>query len=78
MPTFKLNKNKTGLFSSENLNEAVREVLECNVSIRKAAAKHDVPRTTLTRYVKQATSKGKTTVTKYTKITKQVINNRYK
>ena len=69
MPTFKKRKTSKGLFSEDDLKNAVADVKSKSVSIRKAALKHNVDRSTLQRYVKKF---GDQEVHKHSMVTKQV------
>jgi len=37
IPTFKISKSKKGLFYQEGLNEALRDVMEHQISLRKSS-----------------------------------------
>lgn len=72
MPTFKQSKGERALFSNESLNLALKDVLEINISVRKAAKEHNINRITLGRYCKKSREEGRTYFSKLSMVTKQV------
>ena len=73
MPTFKKGKGLKGKFNTKDLSNAVKDVMHYHTSFRKARRRWNVNFCTLSRYVKQAKTKGENfTITKKSNKTKQV------
>ena len=71
MPTFKSRKSDKGLFSKQNLNKALNDVLTNGISFRKASKVHRIPIDTLHRYKKKMRPEN-TEVKKLSMVTTQV------
>ena len=71
MPTFKSRKSNKGLFSEQNLNKGLDDVLTNGISFRKASKIHGIPISTLHRYKKKMRP-GNTEVKKLSMVTTQV------
>ena len=56
MPSKKTSIKKKGVFTEENLNFAIHQVQEKKSSMRQAALDFGIPKTTLSRYLKDAAS----------------------
>lgn len=55
MPTFKTRTSNKGLFTEDNLNKALSDILSKKLSFRGAAKAYGVPIGTLHRYKKNLT-----------------------
>ena len=71
MPTFKCNKSKKGLFSENDLNQALKDIVENAMSLREASRVYNIPIATLHRYKKNM-KPGSTNVKKLSMVTTQV------
>ena len=73
MSTFKKGKDFKGKFNTNELANAVKDVMHHHNSLRKEGRRWNVNFCALSRYVKQAKTKGKNfTITKKSMQTKQV------
>jgi len=72
MPTFKKTKEKRGLFSDAQLQQALKSILEDGKSIRKSAEECGVRKSTLADYVQRAKMSDSKSVSKLSMTTKQV------
>ena len=76
MPTFKKSKEERGLYNDDMLNEAVNLVVNGNMSVRQAAKTCGINRTTLGRYVKEASKSDSGLVSKHSICTPVQITTR--
>ena len=74
MPTFKKRKTSRGLFSEASLNNAVKDVLQFKLSIRKACNKYGLDKSMLCRYVKLAEQTGDSNISKKSHKTTKVCD----
>ena len=72
MLTFKKLKKKSGLFTDDQLQLALKSTLEDGRSIRKAAKEFHVPKSTLADYIRRAKMSGKKSVPNVSMTTMQV------
>lgn len=72
MPTFKVNQGKRQLFSQEDLNNALKAVIEDKIPVRRAAEDNGIDRTTLGRYCLKARKEGRAELSKASMVTTQV------
>ena len=74
MPTFKKKKNLRGLFTSQDIKNAVDDVLDNGLGLREAARKYNLCHTTISRYIKRIKNDiiGRSSVSKLSMVTKQV------
>ena len=72
MLTFKKLKKKSGLFTDDQLQLALKSTLEDGISIRKAAKEFHVPKSNLADYIRRAKMNGKKSVPKMSMTTMQV------
>ena len=72
MLTFKKLEKKYGLFTDDQLQLALKSILEAGISIIKAAKKFHVPKSTLADYIRRAKMSGKKSVPKMSMTTMQV------
>ena len=72
MLTFKKLKKKSGLFTDDQLQLALKSTLEDGISIRKAAKEFHVSKSTLADYIRRAKMSGKKSVPKMSMTTMQV------
>ena len=78
MPTFKKGKGLKGKFNTDDLSNAVKDVMHHHTSLRKAGRRSNVNFCTLSRYVKQAKTKGENfTIIQKSMKTKQVCNKKF-
>ena len=68
MPTFKCNKSKKGLFSENDLNQALKDIVENAMSLREASRVYNISIATLHRYKKNM-KPGSTNVKKLSMVT---------
>ena len=68
MPTFKRNKSKKGMFSENDLNQALKDIVENAMSLREASRVYNIPIATLHRYKKNM-KPGSTNVKKLSMVT---------
>ena len=71
MTTFKCNKSKKGLFSENDLNQALKDIVENAMSLREASRVYNIPIATLHGYKKNM-KPGRTNVKKLSMVTTQV------
>ena len=62
MPTFKQSLNKDGKYSDNQLQEAVKNIIENGMTLRHAAREFEIPRTTIRTYVNLAKQVGSSAV----------------
>ena len=75
MPLQKENQRKNSLFTNDDLRLAISDVKENRSSLRQAALKYCVPKSTLSRYIKDITTNlmDPNSVKKKTMVTTQVV-----
>ena len=71
MPTFKCNKSKKGLFPENDLNQALKNIVENAMSLREASRVYNIPIATLHHYKKNM-KPGSTNVKKLSMVITQV------
>ena len=75
MPTFKQSLDKNGKYSDDQLQEAVKNIIENGMTLRQAAREFEILRTTVRTYVNLAKQAGSSTVSRKSMVTTQVVLN---